>query len=204
MDHYDPFLAVFVLPAAGGISGLFFVESGVAEVDVGGVHLLLAQADTFAKALEVNNLPLTQETDHIVYIWVIGQPQNIVIGKSSFLFWCNLKSTTLGPKMAKNDVKLCPRCGQSSAGGVPASFAARPGLYSGRWRITGQEPASDPGCARFRMDWMDFSNFSVGCMGLCSLKVPVDFNGNVFGSRDALPNSDVVNEEFHDFPCQVF
>ena len=53
MDHYDPFLAVFVLPAAGGISGLFFVESGVAEVDVGGVHLLLAQADTFANTINM-------------------------------------------------------------------------------------------------------------------------------------------------------
>lgn len=53
MDHYDPFLAVFILPAAGGISGLFFVESGVAEVDVGGVHLFLAQADAFSNTINM-------------------------------------------------------------------------------------------------------------------------------------------------------
>lgn len=32
----------------------------------------------------------------------------------------------------------------------------------------------------------------------------MDFNGNVFRSRDAFPNSDVVNEDLHDLPCQVF
>ena len=94
MDHYDPFLAVFILPAAGGISGLFFVESGVAEVDVGGVHLLLAQADTFAKPLEVDDLPLPQEADYVVYIRVVGQPENVIVGEPCLLLWCDLVRTT--------------------------------------------------------------------------------------------------------------
>ena len=85
MDHYDPFLAVFILPAAGGISGLFFVESGVAEVDVGGVHLFLAQADAFTEPLEVNDLPLPQEADYVVYIRVVGQPENVIVGEPCLL-----------------------------------------------------------------------------------------------------------------------
>ena len=73
MDHYDPFLAVFVLPAAGGISGLFFVESGVAEVDVGGVHLLLAQADTFANT--INMKWITKEPPTLFFNGILTNSQ---------------------------------------------------------------------------------------------------------------------------------
>jgi hypothetical protein len=96
MDRYDPFLAVFVLPAAGGISGLFFVESGVAEVDVGGVHLFLAQADAFTEPLEVDNLPLPQEADYVVYIRVVGQAEDVIVGEPGLLLWCNHESATWG------------------------------------------------------------------------------------------------------------
>ena len=48
----------------------------------------------FAKALEMDDFPLTQETDHIVDVRIVGQAEDVVIGKTGFLFWCDLVRTT--------------------------------------------------------------------------------------------------------------
>ena len=66
-----------------------FVKRRVGKVDVFLVHLLLGQTHRLAEALEVNDLPLTQEADDVVYIWVVGKAQNVVIGEAGFLFCCN-------------------------------------------------------------------------------------------------------------------
>ena len=48
----------------------------------------------FAKALEVHDLPLTQEPDCVVHIRVIAETQDVVIGESGLLLWCDLVRTT--------------------------------------------------------------------------------------------------------------
>lgn len=48
----------------------------------------------FAEALEVDNLPLTQKADDIVHIRVVGQAENIIVGKACFLFCGDLARTT--------------------------------------------------------------------------------------------------------------
>ena len=71
-----------------------FVEGGVGEIDVFGVHLVLAQPQTFAEALEVDDLPLPEEADDVVHVRVIGQAEDVVIGLPGLLLWCVLVRTT--------------------------------------------------------------------------------------------------------------
>ena len=70
------------------------VEGGVGEVDVFGVHALLAQAQALAKALEVDDLPLPQEADDVVHVRVVGQTEDVVIGDPGLLFCCAFVRTT--------------------------------------------------------------------------------------------------------------
>ena len=71
------------------------VEGGVGEVDVFGVHFFLAQAQAFAEALEVNDLPLPQKADDVVHVRVVGQAEDVVIGQAGLLLWGDFVRTTL-------------------------------------------------------------------------------------------------------------
>ena len=64
-----------------------FVKGRVSKVDVSCVHLLFAQAQTLAKSLEVDNFPLSQKTDDVVDIWIVGHAQDVVIGNPGLLLW---------------------------------------------------------------------------------------------------------------------
>lgn len=70
------------------------VEGGVGEVDVFGVHFLLAQAQAFSETLEVNDLPLPQKADDVVHVRVVGQTEDVVIGDPGLLFCCAFVRTT--------------------------------------------------------------------------------------------------------------
>ena len=48
------------------------IDSRIHVVDISLVQFFSQQLDGFAKALEVDDLPLPQEFNDIVYIWVIG------------------------------------------------------------------------------------------------------------------------------------
>ena len=63
------------------------IKSRVHEIYILLVQLLPEQLYRLAEALEVDNLPLPKELDHIIHIRVIGKPQNIVIGDSCLLLW---------------------------------------------------------------------------------------------------------------------
>ena len=65
------------------------VERRVGEVDIFLIHLGLGQFEGLAEALEVDDLPLPQEADHVVHIRVITETQDIVIGEAGFLLCCN-------------------------------------------------------------------------------------------------------------------
>ena len=64
---------------------LLFVERGVDKIDVFLVHFILGQSQTFAKPLEVDDLSGPEKFDDIVYIRIIGEAQDIIIGDSSLL-----------------------------------------------------------------------------------------------------------------------
>ena len=80
--------------AGGPGLGSGAIESGVGEVDVLGVHLLLTQPQALAEALEVDDLPLPQEADDVVHVRVVAEPQDIVVGEAGLLFWCDSVRTT--------------------------------------------------------------------------------------------------------------
>lgn len=47
-----------------------------------------------AKALEMDNLALAQEADHIIDVRIVGQTEDVVISEAGFLLWCDLARTT--------------------------------------------------------------------------------------------------------------
>ena len=50
------------------------------------IQLLSQQLYRLTEALEVNDFPLPQEFDHIIYIWIVRQPKDIIIGGAGLLF----------------------------------------------------------------------------------------------------------------------
>ena len=77
-----------------GAPGRSLVEGGVGQVHILGVHPLLTQAQALAETLEVYDLPLPQEADHVVHIRVIRQAEDIVVGHAGLLFCCAFVRTT--------------------------------------------------------------------------------------------------------------
>jgi len=78
---------------------LLSVEGGVEGVEVFGVQLVCYDAKGFAKALEVDDLPLAEEAYCITDVRVVTQPQDVVVGCAGFLFCCNGKSATFASKI---------------------------------------------------------------------------------------------------------
>lgn len=76
------------------VCGRLFVKGGVGEVHIFLIHPLLGQRDGLTEALEVDNFPLPQEADHIVHVRVVGQAENVVVGKAGFLLCGDLARTT--------------------------------------------------------------------------------------------------------------
>ena len=50
----------------------------------------------FAEALEVDDFPGPKEFDGVADVRVIGEAENVVIGYTGFLLWCNHESATWG------------------------------------------------------------------------------------------------------------
>ena len=53
------------------------------------VQFFAEQLNCLSKSLEVYYLALPQEFDYIVDIRIITEPENIIIGYSCFLLWCD-------------------------------------------------------------------------------------------------------------------
>ena len=56
------------------------------------VHILLVQLfpqklNGFAKSLEMHDLSLAKELNHIVYIGVVRKPQDVIVGSPRLLLW---------------------------------------------------------------------------------------------------------------------
>ena len=71
-----------------------FIETRVHIIDILFSKLLLGEPQAFAEALEMNDLARPQELYNIIYIRVITQTQDIIIGYTSFLLCCNHIRTT--------------------------------------------------------------------------------------------------------------
>lgn len=80
--------------AGTGLRSRRAVKGGVGKIDIFRVHLLLAQPQALAKALEVDDLPLPQEADDVVYVGIIAETQDVIVGDPGLLFCCNHIRTT--------------------------------------------------------------------------------------------------------------
>lgn len=92
-------------PTPDGV-GLFHsvshIDSWIHKVDILGIQLFPKKLAGFPKSLEVYDLTLPEELDHIVYIRVIGETQNIVVGHPGFLFWYVELFTTIISSLFEN------------------------------------------------------------------------------------------------------
>ena len=66
---------------------ILFVKSRIHGIDIFLVQSFPKELNGFAKTLEVNDLTLAQELDHIIDIGIITEPKNVVVGGSCLLFW---------------------------------------------------------------------------------------------------------------------
>lgn len=65
------------------------INRGVHAVHIALIEPFPQKLDGFAKSLEVHDLPLPQELDHIVHIRIVTEPKNVVIRDSRLLLCCN-------------------------------------------------------------------------------------------------------------------
>lgn len=79
---------------AGGDCNLLRVKSRIEIVDVFLIQPFLCQPQRLAEALEVHDLPGTQEADGIADVRVIGKAENVVIGNAGLLLCCDGVRTT--------------------------------------------------------------------------------------------------------------
>ena len=75
------------------------IKGRVGGVDIALIQLFPKQLGRFSEALEMDDLPLPQELDHVVHIRVIGQPQDVVVRYPCFLlrYKSNTQSVTVLP-----------------------------------------------------------------------------------------------------------
>lgn len=82
-------------PFQGG-SSVLQVKCRIHEVHVFLVQFFPQKLHRFAEALEVNHLPFPQELDYVIYIRIIGQTQDVIIGYPGLLFWhTGIKATNI-------------------------------------------------------------------------------------------------------------
>ena len=91
---------------------LLLVESRVEEIDVFLVHAAAGQLQGLAEALEVDDFPLPEKADGVVDVRIIGETENIVVGKPGLLL-CGQILRQVGDGVA----------GGLNAGGAPGEAA---------------------------------------------------------------------------------
>ena len=63
-----------------------FIERRVARVEIFTVKIILRYANGIGKALIVNYFSCAQEFYYVIDVGIVGKTQNVVIGRTSFLF----------------------------------------------------------------------------------------------------------------------
>ena len=61
------------------------IDRRIHKIHIPAVEFLVKELDCFAKSLEVDDLTLPEESDHIVHIGIVAEPEDVVIGHTRFL-----------------------------------------------------------------------------------------------------------------------
>lgn len=74
-----------------------FVKRRVKGVEIAAVQMILNDAETFTEPLEMDDFPCPEEFNGIIDVRIVfDQPEDIIVGRSGFLFWHDcVKTTTL-------------------------------------------------------------------------------------------------------------
>lgn len=83
------------------------IESRVECIEVSTVKLILYNAKSFPKALEVNDFPCAQELDSIIDIRIVfDQTENVIVGCACLLLCCACVRTTSQTKNNTSDFEF--------------------------------------------------------------------------------------------------
>ncbi len=65
------------------------IKAGVEGVEIFVIQVILNYTECIAKALEMYQFAFSEETDRVYYVGVLSKTENVVVGLSCFLLWCN-------------------------------------------------------------------------------------------------------------------
>ena len=71
-----------------------FIKCGIDGIEILLIHLLNSAAKPLTEALIMDYFPLPQELYDVVYVWIVAEPQDVVIGRARLLLCCNHIRTT--------------------------------------------------------------------------------------------------------------
>lgn len=66
---------------------LLHIKCRIHKIDVLLIEFFTQKLDCLAEPLEMDDFPLAKEPNHIVYIGIVRQPQDIIISDTRLLFW---------------------------------------------------------------------------------------------------------------------
>ena len=72
-----------------------FIKRRIGRIEILLIHLFYGAAKPLSEALIMDYFPLPQELYDVVYVRIIAEPQDIVIGRARFLLWGDFVRTTL-------------------------------------------------------------------------------------------------------------
>ena len=62
-----------------------FIKRRIGRIEIFLIHLLNSAAKPLTEALIMDDLPLPQELYDVVYVWIVAEPQDVVIGRARLL-----------------------------------------------------------------------------------------------------------------------
>lgn len=76
-------------------TAVLFVKRRVKGVEIAAVQMILNDAETFTEPLEMDDFPCPEEFNGMIDIRIVlNQTEDIIVGRSGFLFCCNHIRTT--------------------------------------------------------------------------------------------------------------
>ena len=72
-----------------------FIKRRIGRIEILLIHLFYGAAKPLTEALIMDDLPLPQELYDVVYVWIVAEPQDVVIGRARLLLCGDFVRTTL-------------------------------------------------------------------------------------------------------------
>lgn len=83
------------------------VETWIKSIKVFAVKFILSDSQGFTETLEMHNFALSQEFYRLTNIWILYQSQDIIVGRTGFLFCRLLINTTTSDSICTGCQPIC-------------------------------------------------------------------------------------------------